>query len=63
MTDDIVDWLREYGERNATYQCCDAADEIEQLRAALRAIADHNAHGWTMQTELASAALVGEEER
>ena len=39
MTDDIVDWLREYGERNAQYQCCDAADEIGRLRAALQPFA------------------------
>jgi hypothetical protein len=34
--------------------------EIERLRAALEAIADHDAYGWTLQTELAYAALEGE---
>ena len=55
MTDDIVDWLREYGERNAQYQCCDAADEIEQLRAALREI---EAMKWFARpSEIAHAAF------
>jgi hypothetical protein len=35
----------------------EAADRIEQLEAALRELGDHNRFGWTMQTEIARAAL------
>lgn len=31
MVDDLVKWLREYGNRNGEYECCRAADRIEQL--------------------------------
>jgi hypothetical protein len=32
---------------------------IKKLKAALREIGDHNRFGWTMQTEIARAALEG----
>jgi hypothetical protein len=38
MTNDLVKWLREYGNRNGEYECCEAADRIEKLETALLVI-------------------------
>lgn len=47
-----------YGEGGSTY--CAMAKRVQKLEAALRELGDYNRFGWTMQTEIARAAL-GEE--
>jgi hypothetical protein len=42
MNNDLVKWLREYGNRNGQYECCEAADRIEKLEAALKPFADES---------------------
>jgi len=37
-------------------------ERVDKLESVLEEIADHNRHGWTMQTEIARAAL-GEKKR
>jgi len=34
---------------------------VDELESVLKEIADHNRHGWTMQTEIARAALGGKD--
>ena len=60
MTDDIVDWLRDLGDRAASTLTAHhkAADEIERLRAALGEIEWSNDSKW--QSDRARAALEGE---
>jgi len=58
---DEIERLRERRDdwRAAMTENHDLWNENERLRAALREIADHDAYGWTLQTELAYAALAG----